>query len=275
MKTQCPHCFDVFTVPAEYIAKQVKCVRCKRLFSAQPFTPPPIVQPKQLANKGSDLVSKLWKNTPKPFKIGFLSTLGVLSAAFFAFYIYGHLFIRPLSLSPLAHIQSLLSKQNLFSTSSLPRRNILRGRYLSEYRFFPDANRDWPYLSIWIDDIDSFVGLSASWLSLRHGAPTYVRDIDDENGARWHSRSKCVYNGFISLLGSDLSTVPYSVEPYKEQGSFLCQKHFRDWTIDITFTPSLHQGSNPHFTLCELESARTGKSIDPNVYQILITAIQW
>ena len=111
MKTQCPNCKNVFTLPDEYKDKPVKCTRCKKDFVPEKFKKPPIVVSSQLPSK-SNFVTRIWTKSPVAFRVGFLATLGVLSALFFAYYFMEGLGkIRFFSLYPAKQRQAKPSSQ--------------------------------------------------------------------------------------------------------------------------------------------------------------------
>ena len=110
MKTQCPNCKNVFTVPLEYEDEEVKCRKCDTSFKPEKFKKPPIVIPPALPSTGN-FITKLWAKTPAPFRVGFLTTLGVISALTLSLYIYrqisfSRLFLNPESTYPAYSIPS-------------------------------------------------------------------------------------------------------------------------------------------------------------------------
>ncbi len=95
MKIQCPSCKKISTVPDAYRGKRVKCKSCEETFVAEPYKEPPIVVPTELPplprsspNK-ENFVTKLWTRTPAAFRVGFLATLGVVSALWVTFNFIG------------------------------------------------------------------------------------------------------------------------------------------------------------------------------------------
>jgi len=275
MKTQCPHCGHVFPIPGEYLTQDVKCVVCKKMFPVQPFHVLAPIEPHKFPAKGADLISRLWKNTPRPFKLGFLSTLGVLSAALLTFYVYGHLILPARRSQPIHHAIAQLAEHKLFPTTTLPRRGILRGRSLDEYRFYPDASYAWPYLSLWTDESAAIVGLSASWYSDNHGEPTYIPSPDDPDGLASHFRYACVLDGFLLLLGPRAKSGLASIPTYKRNRSIYAQHHWRNWQIDLSRDPKLISPARYHAHLTQRTASQSDFPADPNVYLSTMTAIAW
>ncbi len=90
MKTQCPYCKNVLTIPDEYKGKAVKCTKCKEDFTPEKFEKPLIVVPSQLPSK-SNFITKIWTSSPVAYRTGFFAALGVISALILSIYIYGQI----------------------------------------------------------------------------------------------------------------------------------------------------------------------------------------
>ncbi len=111
MKTQCPNCKNIFALPDEYKDQSVKCPRCKQDFSPEKSQKPPIIVPDNIARKGGNFTGKILKGIPAPFKIGFLGTLGAISAFFFVFYFLVLYPKKPTS----SYIENPVSVKQLYS----------------------------------------------------------------------------------------------------------------------------------------------------------------
>jgi len=277
MKTQCPHCADTFSLPAEYTAKQIKCLRCKQLFTVAPHHPPPVIDTKQLAKEFTTAISRTHPHTPRAFKVAFLSTLGVISAFLMAFYVYGHFFVPASGSSAINLAQVRLAKDKLFLKNPLPQYGILRGRYLSEYSFLPDANHDWPSLSLWIDDSHNLAGISTSWYSTKHGSPTFTPQIppQDIDSTQSYLRYRAVSHALETILQCDIGKLPFSIKPYRKGDSFYSQKKSYKWQIDIIIERTTIAPNADHIRVCTSDSTYTHESVDPNIYFCTITAINW
>lgn len=261
MKTQCPHCKTIFNVPPEYKDKKVKCRRCDKDFKPVKFEKPPIVIP-NLPSRGNFLTN-FWTKSPTAFKAGFLTTLGVVSALVLSFYVYRHIIITPLATRPINTVKKQLSKHRLFPITLIGVPNFLRGRYLSEYQFFPDATRNNPFLSVWTDRSGVIVGVSTDWLGASDGYPA---DIDNDRVI--YSCGTDICDGFKDLTGFDLTRLPAADFIHKE-GKEVYQKQFRKWLICIVRTKSAFKSSKMHKQNCRL------RHIDPQIYHFLATAQNW
>lgn len=264
MKTQCPHCKAIQKVPEAYKDKDVKCLHCKKLFVAQEFHKPPIVVPDYIARKGGNFIGKIWKGSPNAFRTGFLTTLGVICALIVSFYVYSHIIMyRPtIEKLPIEAVQKQLSKCGLFPISLVGLPGFFQGRYLFEYRFFPDATCPDICLSVWTDRTSKdIVGIKATWLGFDDGKAAQIKA--DKN-IFYHSKMVC--NGFKSLTNTDLTVLPSAQFMPGERNFEFYQKQYHNWFIHISRAKTLNEISEFHEKYCR----RTNK--DPNTYSFTVFA---
>jgi len=103
MKVECPKCKKILSVPDTYKNKRIRCKFCEQILKAIPLTikivvPTNIMQKTEAPKKTSEykprpsrsnFLTKIWTKSPAPFRNAFLATLGVLSALFMVYYLYG------------------------------------------------------------------------------------------------------------------------------------------------------------------------------------------
>lgn len=99
MKVQCPHCKKVLSVPDDHKGKRIKCAGCDAVLIAMPMkVKAPEVAKKSVTRQTrqklfitsrGNFITKLWTKSPIAFRTAFLATLGVITALFVTFYVFG------------------------------------------------------------------------------------------------------------------------------------------------------------------------------------------
>ena len=161
--------------PESLAGTQLQCPTCKRW---QQVPAPPLK---------NNLLVRAWQSTPSAFRVGFLTTMGVIAALMVSYWAYSHTVSpKPTQTTPTAQslpqappqpseaitptqapqpllrdLEIAMAELDLFLVYK--KEGILRGRSLTEYLYSPDANLNGPNVSVWTDQQNQICGVSAAW----------------------------------------------------------------------------------------------------------------
>ena len=249
---KCSQCGEKLEAPESLQGSSLKCPMCKTATKIPKHKPS-----KQVARKTGNLLIHIWDNSPAPFKTAFLATLGVFTAVFVGWLVYGHFFVTT---NDFEKCKAKLEENSLFFTGSSA--GILRGRSLQKFQFSPDVNYFTPNLSLWCDEDGEVVGISASYFGTVNGSSADIQNDD----AAW-DRNHNVSEGFKSIV--NYSTY-FSNSDFRANidgtGDILTDTH-KKWNIQVNRAKSFEIGSELHLMFTQ------GK--DPAVYHFLVTAQAW
>jgi len=249
---KCSQCAEKMEAPESLQGSSLKCPMCKTV------TKIPINRPsKQITRKTGNLLIRIWDNSPAPFKTAFLATLGVFTAVFVGWLVYGHFFVTT---NDFEKCKAKLEEQKLFFISSGS--GIFRGRSLQRFQFSPDANYYTPNLSLWCDSEGSVVGISSSYFGTLNGFPA---DIVNDN-ASWE-RSNKVCEGFESIVNYNTYFSDSNFTANSDGLGEIFSDTYRKWNIQAHRTETYEIGSELHSQFTRGE--------DPTVYLFLVTAQTW
>ena len=235
---RCERCGERLEAPDSLRGKTLECSTCQHnpLVSGRN---PAMAAKRFRAARGQlgSLLIRAWLNTPAAFRTGFLGTLGGLAAIFTGLFIYGHSLTTSQSdiniATPVASSNSLdaaagaLAEIGAFprgSTAGTP--GILRGRTLRQHMFTPDANLNFPGLTLWTDGMGQVEGVSAYWTGDSEGLPARI----GENNLEWE-RNSAAYMGFEVIVGRGPYVTPASLLPHADGDRLVQEMVCGDWTI--------------------------------------------
>jgi len=173
----------------------------------------------------NNFLTKIWAKSPIAFRNAFLTTLGVISALILSIYIYGNI-LHP-NPKNIKWAQKKLAINKLFLVESIGQNGIFRGRNLIKYKFSPDATRFYPYLSVWADDNDNIVGVSAVWLGGTRGSG--VRSANDITDWLF---THYIHDGFENLTGFYM--ILDNGKFYNKKDEEIYDIFYKKWYIIIT-----------------------------------------
>ena len=249
---KCSQCGEKMEAPESLQGSSLKCPMC------QSATKIPLNKPsKQVPRKTGDILIRIWKNSPAPFRTAFLATLGVFAALLVGWLAYGHIFTTT---NDFEKCKAKLENNNLFFTST--KSGIFRGRSLQQFLFSPDVNYHTPNLSLWCDTDGAVVGISASYYGTLNGFHAYLTN----QSASWE-RSNKVRDGFESIVNYNTYFSNSDFITHADGIDEIAFDSHKKWNIQAHRAKTYEIGSELHLQFTQ------GK--DPTVYHFLVTAQTW
>jgi len=259
MRTRCPHCGQLAKVADASEGRIFRCPRCGRAFPAARVVPAPAVAAPR-RTRHTDMIVRLWSGCPRAFRTAFLTTMGVLSAAFLSLIFYMNILRPKAQPPPLVLLEAQLQAFNIFRDAAPPSRTVFRGRWLTAHRFTRDALNPDRYFRVYVDDAGSPVGCATSWTGYNCSCPAAV--LRDRLAAP-ASMDLCA--AFQALTGSVLPIE--TRKTYRTAGAtqeLVFPSH--GWTITISRLLTADTPIAPH---CSLHGE------GPQVYRYTATAHKW
>lgn len=261
---ECSKCGEKLEAPQSLAGQSVECPQCG-LHERVP-TPSVVKESVEKSKKATNtFLITIWRNTPRPFKNAFLTTVGVLTAILLSYFVYAKVFAS--KTSSIEKYTTILAEYKLFPLGS--ESGIFRGRQLLGYAFVPDANFRNPSLSLWYDSNNILVGISGNWFGNVFGAPA-GRLEDDQS----YNRSDIVWSGFEKLVKTTLIFAP---DNFVKRSSgdiygdiYYVKKDQGKWSIIITRIKTEITGSENHRMFI-----RAAGSEDYSIYDFTATAQAW
>jgi len=313
MEVQCPNCHRTLSIPKDREGEKIRCAYCREVLIAIDFKPGKTVVPldkisKNISNQKPkiDFLFKLWNGIPKPFKITFFGTFGIISALILCLYAYSYLFMpiiqkksynniennienksNPLYVNDnieednsidydnkydYQSIKEQLIKNELFPDISGPKNEILRGRFLLTYTFFPDATDTDYFLKIYYDEDNKLTALSAQWVADSSGF--FPLDLDYKNGSNnsIFDNDNIIILRAIRILSSfndisDFNPIIPNFRYKRNPNEFWDENN--NWKFEIHRMDSGIKAKKEYIKKCKKEN------IDPNIYIYLSIGRNW
>jgi hypothetical protein len=209
-------------------------------------------------------LTKLWLGIPNPFKISFLSTIGVVSALVLCFYAYSHIFILSGKTNELEKTKKTLFVENLFLLNQDGEDSILRGRPSRCFSFVPDATKPDCDMKLYFDDENKLIGLFFFWFGDISGNP-----VDIESDKNHLNRFYIFRTGFEKVISNWPSLKAKSFCPDLE-GEEYYETQNNNWHISIIRKISVAEVTQFQKKMWDLE-----KNKNYQVYIYSVVAKNW
>lgn len=240
MDFKCPNCNVSYKNKAAKPGQKAKCKVCNSIFriplSIELLVESPIQSPlateqfKKAKQAAMVAARRIWTNAPTPFRNAFLATCGVLSAMMVTWFIYGNIHGSAKPTDTLETLTAQMTQCGLFPDDASPHPGIFRGRNLQEHRFFPDANFDRDYLSIWVDNSKNIVGLSSIWMADERGMPKQENDKE----MSYYFRITKIHLAFQKISRFDVIGVAYAKFVPENEDRFTANIENHNWNIQAS-----------------------------------------
>ena len=250
IKFTCINCTEPMEAPDSLTGQLIDCPQCQTRLHVPPFSSPGVPQSKildpekklapltdRVKTKTGNLLTRIWLASPPAFRTGFLATMGGMAAVLLSLFLYTRFILPAPANSSLPETSPSTSDFNpapIADPLSLPHYHIFRdylnthhffivtdqidvlgGRQLTEHLFAFDANYEFPNISVWVDQDDLVVGLSANWSAwhLDKKSPFYSYFETYRIGLEGHFETKDVFESLFDAGPDKLSIYEMDYQP--------------------------------------------------------------
>jgi hypothetical protein len=256
----CPICAEKIEVPDSLAGQSLNCPSCNKSAII-----PKICSKEKIKKKAANVFIRIWKNSPAPFRIAFLATMGVICAVLISLLAYSHLFAG--EVRDIEKCRLSLEQEGLFYVEG-PISSVFRGRKLDAYFFASDANNFQDCIVVYTDISDIVVGIAACWDGNISGS---AADIIGDPAA--YNRYNKTMSGFLALVKYPLYFPPHDTAwtINKDRNGVFTSIDNKTWNIQINRSPSDLLGTKNHKEMSDfLDGDKTGR-----VYRYMATAQTW
>jgi hypothetical protein len=185
-----------------------------------------------------------------------------------------------LSLDTLSRIQKELVKYHLFLLQPAGKKEVFQGRWLNKYEFAVDADAPYPSLEVWLDDFNSFVGVSAFWDGNRWGSPANIKSIRKEDGIHYYFCNISICNGFKQLTGIDLEKVIGENKSINKGTVDTFNYEYKTWRIVVFHDKAsgFVEATESFKAICNWNKEAyepNSKDVDFSIYPFSVFGVSW